>query len=151
MDAPGKLESMKDLFEILHIVSGVFIVGPMAVLPMLGLRALRAGAGAQVASLARLTAIVGWLSLLVAVFGFGLMSFEEDLTFTTPWFLTSIILFSVAVTLTLSLVAPLMRRAGVELADAPGQRSKYYGAIAASSGVSALLLVAVVVLMVWRP
>ncbi len=142
---------MKDLFEILHIVSAVFIIGPMAVVPMLGLRALRTGSSAQVSSLARVTAIVGWLSLLVALFGFGLMGFEEDLTFTTPWFLASIILFSIAVTLTLTLVAPLLKRAGLELVDGSTQRSKYYGAIAGSSGVTALLLVIVAVLMVWRP
>jgi len=71
------------------------------------------------------------------------------LTYGTPWLLASIILYSAAVTITLSGVAPLLSRAGRELAD--GKPARGYGLIAALSGSATLLLVAVVVLMVWRP
>jgi uncharacterized membrane protein len=143
---------METLFAVLHVTAAVFIIGPMALLPMLGMRALRQGASAQVSALARSTNLVGWLSLIVAVLGFGLVSFvdpEDKLTYTTPWLLTSIILYSIAVTITLAGVAPLMKRAGARLAD--GKLAMEYRSIAALSGVTALLLVAVVVLMVWRP
>lgn len=143
---------MQTLFSVLHVTAAVFIIGPMAVLPMLGMRSLRLGNSAQVATLARSTALVGWLSLIVAVLGFGLVSFvdsEDKLTYTTPWLLASIILYSIAVTITLSGVAPLMKRASQRLAD--GKLAMEYRSIAALSGLSALLLVAVVVLMVWRP
>ena len=143
---------MQTLFSVLHVTAAVFIIGPMAVLPMLGMRSLRQGNSAQVATLARSTALVGWLSLIVAVLGFGLVSFvdpADKLTYTTPWLLTSIILYAIAVTITLSGVAPLMKRAGQRLAD--GKLAMEYRSIAALSGLSALLLVAVVVLMVWRP
>ena len=39
---------METLFAVLHVVSAVFIVGPMAILPMTAMRALRAGNAGQV-------------------------------------------------------------------------------------------------------
>ena len=143
---------METLFAVLHVVAAIFIIGPMAALPMVGLRSLRHGNSAQVALLARATGIFGWLSLVVALLGFGLVAFvdpEDKLTYTTPWLLTSIILYAVAITVTLSGVEPLMKRAAARLAD--GKLAMEYRPIVALSGLSALLLVAVVVLMVWRP
>lgn len=140
---------MKDLFEVLHIVSAVFLIGPLAILPMTALRALRDGQGTLVRYLARTTAIVAWLSLLVAVFGFGLMAFEEDLTFTTPWFLASIILYSLAITIALSFVVPLLTKAAGQLGD--GKLAMDYRTTAVLSGLTTLLLIVVAVLMVWRP
>ena len=140
---------MKDLFEVLHIVSAIFLIGPLAILPMSALRALRNGQSPLVRSLSRTTAIIAWLSLLVAVFGFGLMAFEEDLTFTTPWFLASIILYSLALTIVLSFVVPLLNKGAGQLGDeAPATG---YGITAVLSGLTSLLLIVVAVLMVWRP
>lgn len=140
---------MKDLFEILHVVSAIFLIGPLAILPMTALRALRQGQAPLVRSLTRATMVIAWLSLLVAIFGFGLMAFEEDLRFTTPWFLTSIILYSLAVTVALTFVVPLLGRAADRLAEGGPVASS--GMTAALSGLTSLLLVAVAVLMVWRP
>jgi uncharacterized membrane protein len=143
---------METLFAALHVTAAVFIIGPMAILPMTGMRAMRAGNASQVSSLARSTAVVGWLSLIVALLGFALVPFvdpADKLTYTTPWLLTSIILYSVAVTMSLSGVAPLMKRAGAKITA--GTAVIEYGLIAMLSGIVSLLLVAVVVLMVWRP
>ncbi|MBG6056167.1 putative membrane protein [Salinibacterium sp. CAN_S4] len=145
---------METLFAVLHVTAAVFIIGPMAILPMTGLRAVRAGNAEQVTSIARSTRLVSWLSLLVALIGFALVSFvdpEDKLTFGTPWLLASIILYTVAVTVSLSVVAPLLGRAGRHLTAASTPPSNVYGRIAGSSGLVTLLLVAVVVLMVWRP
>ncbi|MFC9560231.1 DUF2269 family protein [Agromyces sp. NPDC056965] len=149
---------MDTLISILHVAGAVFIVGPMAILPMTAMRAVRAGNGAQVAVLAKSTTIFTWLSLLVFVFGFGAMSMapeEFDLSITTPWILWSIILYIIAFALTLFVVVPSMKKAAEALgadagagADAP---KASYPAIAAGSGIASLLLVAVVVLMVWKP
>ena len=149
---------MDTLFSILHVVSAVFIVGPMAILPMTAMRAVRAGNGAQVAVLAKSTYLMSLLSLLVVVFGFGVMGMSDpkyDLSVTTPWVLWSIILYLVALGISLFVVVPTMRKAaealqaneGSAVAAAPVK----YPAIAAGSGVVALLLVAVTVLMVWKP
>ncbi|PPL19532.1 DUF2269 family protein [Microterricola pindariensis] len=151
---------METLFSILHVVTAVFIVGPMAILPMTAMRAVRAGNASQVAVLAKSTNLFSLLSLLVVVFGFGVMGMADEkynLSVTTPWVLWSIILYIVALGLSLFVVVPTMRKAAEALgavdaanpsaAAAPSR----YPAIAAGSGVASLLLVAVVVLMVWKP
>ncbi|MBM7829964.1 putative membrane protein [Agromyces cerinus] len=149
---------MDTFISILHVAGAVFIVGPMAILPMTAMRAVRAGNGSQVAVLAKSTTIFTWLSLLVFVFGFGAMSMapeEFELSITTPWILWSIILYVIAFVVTMFVVVPSMKKAAEALnsgagdgADAP---KASYPAIAAGSGISSLLLLAVVVLMVWKP
>ncbi|MGO4105138.1 DUF2269 family protein [Leifsonia sp. YAF41] len=149
---------METVMSILHVVGAVFIVGPMAILPMSAMRAVRAGNAGQVAMLAKSTNLFSWLSLLVVVFGFGVMGMADekyDLSITTPWVLWSIILYVVALALSVFLVVPTMRKAAEAIEATPSADSSAgrasYPAIAAGSGVAALLLVAVVVLMVWKP
>ncbi|AAT88427.1 conjugal transfer protein TrbL [Leifsonia xyli subsp. xyli] len=142
---------METLFAVLHVVSAVFIVGPMAILPMTAMRAVRAGNAGQVEVLAKSTNLIALLSVLVVFFGFGVMGLADkkyDLSVTTPWILWSIVLYAVALALTLFLVVPAMRRAAAAIRS--GEQSAY-PVIAAGSGVASLLLVAVVVLMVWKP
>jgi len=84
---------MEALFAALHVVGAVFIVGPMAILPMTGMRAILAGRGGQVAVLARSTFVFSLLSLLVVVLGFGILGVTtHDTKVTTPWVLSSLIL-----------------------------------------------------------
>jgi uncharacterized membrane protein len=156
---------MEALFAALHVVAAVFIIGPMAILPMTGLRAIRAGQGDQVAALARSTFVFSLLSLLVVVFGFGILGFTtHDTTVTTPWVLISLILYVIALALSLFGVVPAMRSAAELLAPAgapaPGatpaagavpDTGKAYGRVAMLSGIASLLLVAIVVLMSWKP
>lgn len=147
--------------SILHVGTAVFIVGPMAILPMTGLRALRSGSSSQVRTLATSTMVFSWLSLLTFVFGFGAMALapaQYHLTFTTPWILWSTILYVVAFVLSVFVIVPQLRKAAGEVAvePAPGDAAVIgkpagYGAIAGSSGVVSLLLVIVVILMVWKP
>jgi uncharacterized membrane protein len=148
---------MDTIINVLHVVTAVFIVGPMAILPMTAMRAIRGENAGQVALLAKSTNLFSLLSLLTVVFGFGAMSLAPErfnLSVTTPWILWSIILYAVALGLNLFLVVPTMRRAAEALQDAgthASAGSNRYPAIAAGSGVASLLLVAVVVLMVWKP
>ena len=153
---------MHTLFNVLHVMSAVFIVGPMAILPMTGMRAVRAGQGSQVAVLAKSTAVFTWLSLLVVFFGFGVMglsSAKDHFSMTTPWILSSAVLYLAAFGLSLFLVVPAMRSAAARLQDSSAiagsagdaPKSKEYSRIALGSGLASLLLVVVVVLMVWKP
>lgn len=142
---------METLFAVLHVVSAVFIVGPMAILPMTAMRAVRAGDARQVETLAKSTNLLSLLSLLVVLFGFGLMGMSDPkshLSMTTPWILWSIVLYVVALGLTLFLVVPTMRRAAEALREGAASR---YPQLAAGSGVASLLLLVVVILMVWQP
>lgn len=154
---------MEDLFAVLHVVSAVFVVGPMAILPMTAMRAIRAGHGAQVQSLARSTQIFALLSLLVVAFGFGILGFTtHDTTITTGWVLWSLILYVVALGVTLFLVVPAMQKAADDLlatrtsagsagGTGPAPAGSGYPAVAMGSGIASLLLVVIVVLMTWKP
>ncbi len=147
---------MDELLSVLHVVTAVFIVGPMAILPMTAMRAMRRGDGGQVATLSKSTFVISLLSLLVVVFGFGVMGMADpkyNLSTGTPWILWSIILYLVALALSLGVIVPTLRKASAELLAGVGGAAKPagYSRVAMSSGLTALLLVAVVVLMVWKP
>ncbi len=145
------LVGMDTVMTILHVATAVFIVGPMAIIPMTGLRALRGGSAAQVKTLAKSTAIFSWLSLLTFIFGFGVLGMHGG-SFTTPWILWSIIAYVIAFLLSTFVVVPQMNKAAGQLDGAAvGTKPAAYGAVAATSGVSALLLVVVVILMIWKP
>jgi uncharacterized membrane protein len=155
------------IFDILHVAAAVFIVGPMAILPMTALRAIRAGSPGQVRTLARSTNIFSLLSLIVVFFGFGAMGLSDPKYHTSiasTWIWLSIVFYVVALALTLFVVVPAMRRAAdnlegeeaVEVEDpsAVGEAPEKvagYGIISGTSGVASLFLLAVVVLMVWKP
>lgn len=153
---------MYTVMNVLHVVAAVFLVGPMAVLPMSALRMVRAGNALAVERTAKSTTIFSVGSLVVFIFGFGLIEAAPEgwnLSLATPWILISIILYFVALALSLFAVAPALRSVAEHLrADADPNASETvavrgndYRRIAIVSGIVSLLLLAVVVLMVVRP
>jgi uncharacterized membrane protein len=152
---------MEILFAVLHVVTAVFIIGPMAILPMTAMRAARARNGTQVLALARATSTFTLLSLVVFLFGFALLGVsdpKDHFTFSSGWIIGSIVLYVIAFAINLAVTVPAMKRVagGVTAStDSEGTiaaaRPAGYGAIAGGSGLASLLLVAVVVLMVWKP
>jgi uncharacterized membrane protein len=146
---------MNILVNTLHVVAAVFIVGPMAILPMTAMRSIRSGQAGPVASIAKSVNIFTLISTLVAIFGFGALALKEAddaWSFGSTWVWLSLVLYVVALAINLFLVVPSLRSAAVALAgDATGARAARYPQIAAGSGVASLLLVIVVVLMVWKP
>ncbi len=144
---------MKTVLDVLHVLTAVFLVGPMAVLPMTGMRLIRSGATGQVGAIAKSTNVFSLASLLVVIFGFGVMGMSEekyDLSISTPWILISLIAYLVALGINLGLVVPALRQAASAGSDEGGSRSAY-SRIAMGSGLASLLLVLVVVLMVAKP
>ena len=149
---------MEPLLSTLHVVSGVFIVGPMAILPMSAMRSIRAGDAGQVAALAKSTNIFTLLSLLVVLFGFGALDFRDNAPFASTWVWLSIVLYAAALAVSLFLVIPAMKSTSELLAEQSASGSRVAGAkvagysrVAMGSGIASLLLVAVVVLMVLKP
>lgn len=141
---------MSELFEILHVAGAVFIVGPMVVLPMFALRALRTGAGSQVRLLASSSLGFGIATIVVAALGFGAMAMadaDRGWSITTPWILVSVVAVAVACAVHLAVVVPALFNAGGD----GGERSFSYALIATTSGLVAILMVVVVILMVVRP
>lgn len=149
---------MEPLLSTLHIVSGVFIVGPMAILPMTAMRSMRAGEAGQVASLAKSTNIFTLLSVLVVFFGFGALDFRDNAPLASTWVWLSIVLYTAALAISLFLVIPAMKSASEILAEqsasgtrAVGTKVAGYSRVAMGSGIASVLLVTVVVLMVTKP
>lgn len=149
---------METVLTVLHVLAAVFIVGPMAILPMTAMRALRSGDRSQVAALARTTNIVNLASLLVVVFGFGALGMSDpkyDLSVTTPWILLSLLCYVAALGLSVAMVVPALRAAArVPAGGVTGEGGSVesgYSRIMALSGVVSLLLVVAVILMVWKP
>jgi uncharacterized membrane protein len=121
---------------------------------MTAMRAVRSGQGGQVAVLAQSTFVFSLLSLLVAVLGFGVIGLnEEGTTISTPWVLSSIILYVVALALNLIAVVPALRSAAEHLQDSATQELQKpdYRRITIGSGVVTVLLVVITVLMAWHP
>lgn len=151
---------MGEIINILHVVGAVFVVGPMAILPMTAMRSVRAGNAAQVETLAKSTNLFSLLSVLVVVFGFGALSMakkEDNYSFSSTWVLLSIIFYLAAIAISLFVVVPALRSASEALEDGPAEgvatpaKPSGFTKIAAGSGIVAILLVAVTVLMVWKP
>ena len=150
---------MDILFNTLHIVAAVFIVGPMAILPMTAMRSIRAGEAGQVATLAKSVNLFTLLSIVVAFFGFGALGVsdpEDGFSFGSTWVLLSIVAYAIALAINLFVVVPAMRQAAEAITatvgtTAPGAKPAGYSRVAMGSGISSLLLVIVVVLMVWKP
>jgi uncharacterized membrane protein len=141
---------METVLNVLHVLAAVFLVGPMAVLPMSAMRAIRVDDRAQVATLAQSTKVFSLASIIVVIFGFGVMGMSDpkyDLSITTPWILISLIAYLIALGLNLGIVVPALRAAAQESTGGSGR----YGRIAMSSGVVSLLLILVVVLMASKP
>jgi uncharacterized membrane protein len=141
---------MGTVLAVLHVVAAVFLVGPMALLPQTALRAVRAGNAPMVELLTRSTTVFTWASLAVAVLGFG-VSGVEGIPLSRTWLWLSIVLYLLALVLSLVLVVPALTRAAAGLQRGDASAKALYGRIAAGGGVVSLLLVAVAVLMAWKP
>lgn len=143
---------MEEIMPILHITLAVFIIGPMAILPHTGLAALRRGNAGAVRAIERSTTFTSFGSLLVFMLGFGALGVskpDDNWSFSSPWITWSMLLYIVALGLTLFVILPNLRK-GADALDA-GEEFHGYSKIAASNGITTLLLVVVVVLMTWKP
>ena len=147
---------MSVFLVVLHVVSGVFIIGPMAVLPMLGLRALRSRKPSEVTALAKSVKFFSLLSLVVVFLGFaalGMSAPKDNFSITSTWVWVSLVAYAIGLALNLVIVVPALRSAATSLdtGTVGGVRVAGYSRISAGSGTVALLLVIIVVLMVWKP
>jgi uncharacterized membrane protein len=136
---------------VIHVVLAIFLIGPLVAAANPAARALRAGSGETLRLLSRTITIYGWASLLVAVFGFGLV--RDKFSFSDGWLIGSIVLFVVASVLVLGLLAPTLRRAVSAVSGGSGGSGSAALAprVAAIGGVASICYVVIAVLMVWKP
>jgi uncharacterized membrane protein len=141
---------MRHLLLALHILFAVFAIGPLVGAASIAARGVRAGDAAAVASSARTVRIYGYLSILVALLGLGLVRPKWDAKFSYPWVWVSLVLYLAALALSLLVLAPSLRRAADRLsggADASSEGARAAGA----GGLVALLFAVIVFLMVYKP
>jgi uncharacterized membrane protein len=130
---------------VVHVVLAIFVIGPLVAAANQVARALRARDSGGLAVLSRTVTIYGWGSLLVALFGFGLV--RDDVSFSDGWLIGSIVLFVVAAVLVLGLLGPMLRRAAATGGDTAGLAPR----AAVIGGIASLCYVLIAILMVWRP
>jgi cytochrome bd-type quinol oxidase subunit 2 len=145
---------MLKLLLAVHLVLAVFAIGPLVHAATTAARGIRHGDGAATASSSRMLRIYAYASVLVVLAGLALMSQKRrgehlgeigDL-----WVWLSIALWAVAVGLVLAVIVPTLDRASRQIGE-QGSVVTLTGRVAASGGVVALIMLAIVVLMVYRP
>jgi uncharacterized membrane protein len=91
----------------LHVLAAVFLIGPMAIAPMLGMRAIRRHDARGVHEAARTTTLYTLLSLVVSGLGFLLVAVGNSRwSFSDAWIVISITLYVIALLLGIGVVAP---------------------------------------------
>jgi uncharacterized membrane protein len=130
---------------VVHVVLAIFLIGPLVAAANQAARVLRGGGTEALGTLSRSVTVYGWASLLVAVFGFGLI--RDDVSFSDGWLIASIVLYVVATVLILGLLAPMLRGT----AGRGGETAALAPRAAAVAGIASLCYVGIAILMVWRP
>lgn len=91
----------------LHVLAAVFLIGPMAIAPMMGMRAIRRHDARGAHEAARTTTLYTLLSLVVAALGFVLIAVGNDKwSFGDAWITISVTLYVIALLLGIGVVAP---------------------------------------------
>jgi hypothetical protein len=141
----------------LHLLAAIFAVGPLVHAATTASRGLRTGDGAATAASARTATVYSYASLLVVVFGFGVMSSdapwnksEKVASFSDPYIWVSLLLWLVAVGLTLGLIVPTLQQATVKITSGEAVDG-LTARVAAAGGTVGLVFAAIVFLMVYKP
>ncbi|GAB3495858.1 DUF2269 family protein [Flexivirga lutea] len=155
---------MLKLMLFLHLLTAIFAVGPLVHAVTTASRGLRTADPVAIESSARTAKIYSMASVLVVIFGFGLMSQKrrgkELGSFGDTWIWLSLLLWVVAVIITFVVLVPALERAsdairagseGSGAGDLQTAVKSQTARVAAGGGVVGVLFAVIVVLMVYRP
>jgi uncharacterized membrane protein len=95
----------------LHVLAAVLLIGPFALAPFLGNRAIRRHDADDTRDAARFLARFAMGSLIVAVLGIGALSLSGRYSFRTPWVIISLTLYVIAMGVATGYTLPAIRRA----------------------------------------
>ena len=148
------------MFKILlalHLLTAIFVIGPLVHITTTSVRGLRKGDATATAAAARGSRIYGSLSVIVVILGFGLMSAKAPwdksqhvAEFSDLWIWLSVVLWLVGAAVAIAVLEPSLRTATTEIeAGRPVDALK--GRVAASGGIIGLLMAVIVFLMVYQP
>jgi hypothetical protein len=142
------------LLLAIHLLAAVFAIGPLVHAVTTASRGIRTGDGAATASSARIARIYAYVSLVVIIAGFGVMSSKRHGTtvanFGDTYIWLSGLLWLVAVALVLAVIVPTLQKATEQIGRDESVIA-LTGRVAAAGGVVGLVFAAVVVLMVYQP
>ncbi|MDQ2957603.1 MAG: DUF2269 family protein [Actinomycetota bacterium] len=141
---------MRHLLLFLHILFAIFAIGPLVGAATTAARGVRAGDGAAVASSVRTVRLYGYVSLLVAVLGIGLVQPKWHAKFSYPWVWVSLLLYLLALAVTLAVLVPGLAKAATAITEGSPTKA-LAGRVAGAGGVIGLLFAVIVGLMVYRP
>jgi uncharacterized membrane protein len=138
----------------LHLLTAIFAVGPLVGAVTTAARGLRTADAKATATSARTATIYSYASVLVIVFGFGVMSSKRHghtvADFGDPYIWISALLWLIAVALVMGVIVPALRQATVKI-EAGEAVDAFTARVAASGGVVGLVFAAIVFLMVYKP
>jgi uncharacterized membrane protein len=137
-----------------HLVLVVFTIGPLMHVAKTASRGIRHGDAGATAAAARSLRIYAYVSVLVVIAGFALMSQKRNgqklADFADTWIWLSALLWLLAMAIVLAELVPTMQKV-TKLIEAEDSVVSYTArVIAAGSGVAAIFF-AVIVLMVYKP
>ena len=148
---------MFKLLLFLHLLAAIFAVGPLVGAATTSARALRKNDAASATAAARMVRLYSYVSVVVVIFGMGLMSQTSPTDSSTKvgdlgdtWIWLSLLLWVVATALSLGLLAPSLTKAAAEIGGS-GSAQAMVGRVAAAGGAIGLVYAVIVLLMVYRP
>lgn len=105
---------MVKLFLALHVLLAIFLIGPLAMIPMTALRSIRRRDAGQLHGAARQTMIYGLASIAVFLLGFAVVGTEpasHKISLGAPWLTISMTLYVIAIVLVLAVLVPSLNKA----------------------------------------
>lgn len=147
------------MFKILfalHLLTAIFAVGPLVHAATTAARGLRTADAGATTTAARTVTIYSYVSVLVVIFGFGLMSMDDPYgpgkvaEVSDPYIWLSALLWLVAVGLALGVIAPALQQATTRI-GAGEAVDGMVGRVAAAGGIVGLIFAGIVFLMVYKP
>jgi hypothetical protein len=145
---------MFHIFFALHLLFAIFTVGPLVHAVTTATRGLRRADAHATAYAARMARIYASASVLVIIFGFGVMASKDGgkrvAQFSDTWIWLSALLWVVAAGLTSAVIAPALDQATTQIGEQKSVAPLTTRVAATGAGV-AIIFVAIVFLMVYQP
>jgi hypothetical protein len=144
------------IFLALHLLAAVFAIGPLVHAVTTASRGLRTADAAATTASARVATLYSYASVLVIVFGFGLMSMDDPdgpgkvADMGDPFIWISLLLWIFALVLTLVVIVPTLRQATVNITNGVGVDG-LTARVAGAGGLVGLIFAAIIFLMVYKP
>jgi hypothetical protein len=145
---------MLKIMFALHLLFAIFAIGPLVHAATTAARGVRQRDAKATAYTARMARIYAYVSVLVVVFGFGLMASKQDgqqvAKVSETWIWLSALLWLIAVALVLAVVVPTLDKA-TSLISKQESPASLTGRVAAAGSVVGIVFTVIVFLMVYQP